>query len=220
MSTAPLRVALLIGSTRKGSNGLGLASWVTSAFNVRAASHSPQVPIDLVPVDFTATSYTLGPLTDDIVPAGIKSSAGYPSPAIQKWSEFVNSCSGFIVISPQYNWGYPGELKNALDHLFNEWHGKPVSLITYGGRGGGKSGDQLRQVLKGGLDMNVIDVKTEIALPQEYIRTSVRVSPTVTFDAPEGKDSWLQLYSTALTESLDGLLDAVTPPKAQDAPAQ
>jgi len=215
MSIAPIRIALLIGSTRKGSNGLGLASWVTSALNARAASHSPSVPIEVIPVDFTSTSTSLGPLVDDIVPAGIKSAEGYPNAAVQKWSEFISSCSGFIVLSPQYNWGYPGELKNALDHIFNEWHGKPVSLVTYGGHGGNKCGDQLRQVLKGGLDMDLIEVRTEIALPREYIRSGVRISPTVTFDAPEGKDAWLQQYSTPLTESLDALLDAVTTAKAQ-----
>jgi len=44
-----------------------------------------------------------------------------------------------------------------LDHLFNEWGGKPVLVVTYGGRGGGKCEEQLKVVLSGGLKMKVIE---------------------------------------------------------------
>ncbi len=43
---------------------------------------------------------------------------------------------------PQYNWGYPAVLKNALDYLYREWRDKPASFITYGTRGGTKAAEQ------------------------------------------------------------------------------
>ncbi len=52
-----------------------------------------------------------------------------------------------MVISPQYNFGYPAGLKNAIDYLYAEWRGKPGLLVSYGARGGGQSYDQLAQVL-------------------------------------------------------------------------
>jgi NAD(P)H-dependent FMN reductase len=52
-------------------------------------------------------------------------------------------------VTPQYNWGYPAVLKNAIDHLYKEWHGKPEMIVTYGGHGGHggtKCAAQLRQI--------------------------------------------------------------------------
>jgi NAD(P)H-dependent FMN reductase len=54
---------------------------------------------------------------------------------------------GFLFVFPEYNWGYPGVLKNALDYLYDEWRGKPASLFTYGTRGGNKAAAQFVIVL-------------------------------------------------------------------------
>ncbi|MFT4246255.1 MAG: NAD(P)H-dependent oxidoreductase [Micrococcaceae bacterium] len=42
----------------------------------------------------------------------------------------------FALLFPQYNWGYPAVLKNALDYLYAEWAHKPVSIMCYGNHGG------------------------------------------------------------------------------------
>jgi NAD(P)H-dependent FMN reductase len=65
------------------------------------------------------------------------------------WSRTVESYDGFILVFPQYNWGYPAPLKNALDFLYHEWVGKPVSYVTYGSRGGNKGAEQIQGVLQG-----------------------------------------------------------------------
>ena len=54
-----------------------------------------------------------------------------------------------MFLTPQYNWSYPAALKNALDHLYREWHDKPALIISYGHRGGGRAADHLQQVLQG-----------------------------------------------------------------------
>ena len=51
-----------------------------------------------------------------------------------------------LLLSAQYNWGYPAALKNAIDYLYHEWKGKPAAIISYGTRGGGKAAEQLKQV--------------------------------------------------------------------------
>ncbi len=35
-----------------------------------------------------------------------------------------------IVVSPEYNSGYPAALKNALDLLYDEWYHKPIGLVS------------------------------------------------------------------------------------------
>lgn len=68
----------------------------------------------------------------------------------------MQSYDGFLFVLPQYNWGYPAVLKNALDSLYREWRDKPASFITHGTRGGIKAAEQLTGVLQG-LHMRVLD---------------------------------------------------------------
>ncbi|HUB84883.1 MAG TPA: NAD(P)H-dependent oxidoreductase, partial [Rhizomicrobium sp.] len=72
------------------------------------------------------------------------------------------------IVTPQYNWGYPAPLKNALDHLFDEWKNKPLLLITYGGHGGGKCAKQLRSVAKG-LHMKTVWTSPALVLTRAQI---------------------------------------------------
>ncbi|KZO90369.1 flavo protein [Calocera viscosa TUFC12733] len=216
--SAPIRIAVLIGSTRKGSNGKGISHWVSSGLTAVAAAHTEKVAVEVIPVDLTSATYKLGPIYEDIVPAGIKDPKDYIDPLIVNWSKFISSCSGFVVVSPQYNWGYPGELKNAFDHLFNEWVGKPIAIVTYGGRGGGKAGEQLRQVTGGGMDMKLVEERVEIKLPREYISGTLRVASNASIShhgTAEDKDSWLQEYQKPLEEAMEALVTAVTAPKAE-----
>lgn len=82
------------------------------------------------------------------------------------WSRQVSALEGFVLIFPQYNWGYPAPLKNALDFLYAEWAGKPVGMITYGTRGGGKAADQMTSVLTG-LHTRLLTGNVRISLPDE-----------------------------------------------------
>lgn len=63
------------------------------------------------------------------------------------WSETVKSSDAVVVITPQYNGGYPASVKNAIDFLYAEWRDKPFLVISYGSRGGPKSNAQLTEVL-------------------------------------------------------------------------
>ena len=42
----------------------------------------------------------------------------------------VKSSDGIIIVTPEYNGDYPASLKNILDLLYYEWHGKPISVCT------------------------------------------------------------------------------------------
>jgi len=69
-----------------------------------------------------------------------------------------------VFVTPQYNWGYPAVLKNAIDYLFNEWKGKSAMIVSYGGHGGGKAASQLRQVLNG-VHMEVAETMPGLTFP-------------------------------------------------------
>ncbi|RLN58468.1 hypothetical protein BBJ29_004610 [Phytophthora kernoviae] len=125
----------------------------------------------------------IGPVTDPVIAAAIPAGEPqeYADPAVQAWSRTITVAPAIVVLTPQYNWGYPGHLKNLFDHLYTEWAGKRVVLVTYGGHNGSKCADQLQQVLTGGLHMEVIG-NVGISLPKEFIRSTARVDAT---NAPE-----------------------------------
>ncbi len=76
-----------------------------------------------------------------------------------------------MFVTPQYNWGYPAALKNAIDHLYREWADKPAVIVSYGGHGGGKCGAQLREVLAG-LKLRTVATCPELTLPRTLIEAN------------------------------------------------
>jgi NAD(P)H-dependent FMN reductase len=59
--------------------------------------------------------------------------------------ERIGACDGFIVVTPEYNHGYPAPLKELIDSVGAEWHAKPVAFVSYGGVSGGlRAVEQLR----------------------------------------------------------------------------
>ncbi len=56
----------------------------------------------------------------------------HPSPT-EKMLEFSNrvkNADGVLIVTPEYNGGYPAALKNVVDLLYEEWHRKPVAIST------------------------------------------------------------------------------------------
>lgn len=47
----------------------------------------------------------------------------------QKWRKKVEQSDGFVLIVPEYNHSFPGELKLLLDSAFKEYAGKPVGIV-------------------------------------------------------------------------------------------
>jgi chromate reductase, NAD(P)H dehydrogenase (quinone) len=63
--------------------------------------------------------------------ADIQNSTGFPAP-VQKLADAIRAADGVIINTPEYNFGVPGGLKNAIDwvsRLQNQpFIGKPVAL--------------------------------------------------------------------------------------------
>jgi NAD(P)H-dependent FMN reductase len=125
-----------MGSTRAGRLCPKIAAWV-----IAVARASTKLNYELVDL----ADWHL-PMTDE---PHIPALGGYTQAHTRAWSDKVARSGAILIVTPQYNWGYPAPLKNAMDHLYKEWNGKPVAIVTYGGHGGGKCAAQLRQVTKG-----------------------------------------------------------------------
>lgn len=53
-----------------------------------------------------------------------------PLAAASEFAEKVRHADGVIIITPEYNGGYPASLKNVVDLLTDEWNKKPVAICT------------------------------------------------------------------------------------------
>ncbi|MFJ5780171.1 NADPH-dependent FMN reductase [Streptomyces sp. NPDC093094] len=64
------------------------------------------------------------------------------------WSATVDRADAFVMVTPEYNYGYSAVTKNALDYLCHEWADKAVGFVSYGGVGAGtRAVQQLKQVV-------------------------------------------------------------------------
>ena len=132
-----MHVQIIIGSVRAIRICDQIVSWV---MNLLA---------DLPGFTFELVDLRDWPLPMDAEPSQPKHGLGYLQSATRAWSAKIASGDAYVFLSPQYNWGYPAALKNALDHLYHEWGGKPALIVSYGARGGVKAAAQLREVLTG-----------------------------------------------------------------------
>ena len=83
------------------------------------------------------------------IPSQITDHTKYDHAHTISWSLEVQAHNAFIFVVPQYNWGYPAVVKNAIDYLYHEWKGKAAMVVSYGSHGGGKCNGQLKEVLRG-----------------------------------------------------------------------
>jgi NAD(P)H-dependent FMN reductase len=134
------KVLVIVGSTRARRIAPQIAAWVADVGRKTIAGEIEVVDLKDWPL----------PMDDEpAVPAAISAGDGYAFEHTRAWSRKIAGAKAFVFVTPQYNWGYPAPLKNALDHLYHEWSGKPAMIVAYGSRGGGKCARQLRQVLNG-----------------------------------------------------------------------
>lgn len=53
-----------------------------------------------------------------------------PDGRVLDFASSVKAADGVIVVTPEYNGGYPASIKNAVDLLYDEWYKKPVGIAT------------------------------------------------------------------------------------------
>src|SRR3989442_14873994 len=68
----------------------------------------------------------------------------YNKPHTKVWAAKIGSFDGYVFVTPEYNHGISGALKNAIDFLFREWNDKAAGFVSYGGAGGARAVEQLR----------------------------------------------------------------------------
>src|SRR5207253_4548518 len=118
-----LRIAIIIGSTRPGRNGEAVAKWVYKVAQKRSDAEFELVDIK----DFDL------PLLDEPMPPIM---GQYSKPHTKAWAAKIDSFDAYVFVTPEYNHGISGALKNAIDFLFDECNNKVAGCVSYGSVGG------------------------------------------------------------------------------------
>lgn len=146
---------IIWGSSRQGRKGGLVTDWVKN-----------QVGADgRFEVDFVDLRTLSLPFFDEpISPFSMQSLDDYTHPEGRAWAERVQLAEALIIVTPEYNHGPPGVLKNTLDWVGPPWKDKPVGLISYGGISGGtRAVEQLRLIT---IELGLINIANAIHFPR------------------------------------------------------
>src|SRR5579862_3517724 len=129
-------IPIIAGSTRRDRQSIKVARFVLARLRSREGISTEL--LDLLEYNFPIMEERLHRRDD-------------PPPRLQEFGDKIGRADAVIIVSPEYNNGYPGVLKNALDYLLPEYERKPIGIATVsaGGHGGITCLAQLRLVTIG-----------------------------------------------------------------------
>lgn len=144
MHETPIKLAVIVASTRQERRGGHIAKWFTQQAELQVA-----FKVDLIDLAEVALSLdqSTTPSFDDVRTA-------------------LKAAEAFVVVTPEYNHSFPAPLKALIDLSGNQWHAKPVGFVSYGGLSGGvRAVEQLRPVLA---EMHATTIRNTVALPNVW----------------------------------------------------
>src|SRR6202050_3533336 len=141
-------IAIILGSTRPGRRGEGVAKWAYEIAQLRTDA-------DFELIDLA--DYPLPHLDEPMPPA----MGQYQNQHTQEWAATIARFDGFVFVTPEYNHSTSGVLKNAIDYLFAEWNNKRMGVVSYGVVGGARAAEHLRLIAG---ELQMADVRTNVAL--------------------------------------------------------
>src|SRR4029079_1143511 len=128
--------------------GESVAKWVYELAKQRADAEFELVDIQ----DFNL------PLLDEPVPPSM---GQYSKQHTKTWAAKIDSFDGYVFVTPEYNHGICGSLKNAIDFVYREWNNKAAGFVGYGSAGGARAVEHLRLVMA---EVQVATVRNQVAL--------------------------------------------------------
>ena len=183
-------ILIIIGTTRDGRVSEPIARWFKSVTDAEPAATFEIVDLkDWSLPFFNAPSPQMGRYTSDIQ---------------TRWGAKIASADGYVVVTAEYNHGYPADLKNALDYVYHEWGYKPMTFLSYGNAGGARAVEQLRQVA---VELNAVPIRNQVAI---NVRPTTLIDEHGAFDGTQFEGAarrtleQLLWWATALQPAREG----------------
>jgi len=164
LAMSALKIKVIVGSTRANRFSEKPAQWIFGLATAR-----PDLDVELLDL----RDYPL-PFFEEALPPGLAKDE-YANPAVVKWRDKIREADGFIICTPEYNHGYPAVLKNALDYVYLAWSRKAVAFVSWGGAGGTRGVEQLRQVA---VELDMAPLRTAVHIPNPWFITDIAAIDT------------------------------------------
>jgi NAD(P)H-dependent FMN reductase len=145
-------ISVIIGSTRQGRFSEKPAQWIFQHLKKRGDVAARLLDLRDFPMPFfdqPATPATPG-------------RPAYENEIVQRWTAAIAQSDGFVFVTPEYNYGPPAVLKNAIDWVYPEWNRKAACFVSYGSAGGARSVQQLRQVA---IEVQLAPIRSSVHIP-------------------------------------------------------
>jgi NAD(P)H-dependent FMN reductase len=144
----PIKVGLIYGSARQGRFCDTVARWTE-----RELGLSGNFSVDII-----------DPATH--ARAKRQESSQHEAGNFRSLRAQLNEADAFVVVTPEYNHGYPAALKELIDSAGEEWYAKPVAFVSYGGVSGGlRAVEQLRQVFA---ELHVVSIRDSVSFQNAW----------------------------------------------------
>ncbi len=141
---------IIVCSTRPGRVGPAVADWIH-----QVARENEKFEPHLVDL----ASFAL-PVFDEPEHPRLQK---YQHAHTKAWSASVNAADAFVFVMPEYNFGPPSALLNAMNYLVREWQCKPAAFVSYGGMSGGIRAVQVTKQLL--TTLKVMPMLEAVAIP-------------------------------------------------------
>lgn len=146
--TEPTRLTIILGSAREGRYCDTVFRWVLAEIG-----SSTDFVVDVI----DPASLDLGSL-----------GRGNGGESVAALRQRIDEADAFLVVTPEYNHGYPAALKAVIDSAYIEWQAKPVAFISYGGISGGlRAVEQLRLVFA---ELHAVTLRDSVSFPIPWRR--------------------------------------------------
>jgi len=193
-----IKIKIILGTTRKGRFGDKPAHWILDE-----ARALPDVEVELLDL----RDYPLPHFDEPASPMWKKGQ--YDDESVQRWADRIADGDAFVIVSPEYNHGYPAVLKNAIDYIYPEWVNKPVGFVSYGNAGGARAVEQLRQVA---IEMQMWPIRSAIHIPVAVylavMHESVPANPELFKPLKEGRVNQVERFFRELLWAARALKNA------------
>lgn len=144
-----LQIAVLVASTREGRLAPVVVDWLLRECHLE--DHGRIDVIDLAVTPLPAVQQEKPVFTGE-----------YATEAVKAFAARIDAADAFVVVTPEYNHGYPASLKLAIDSVGREWIAKPVAFVSYGGLAGGvRAIEQLRLVFA---ELYAVTIRNSVSL--------------------------------------------------------
>jgi NAD(P)H-dependent FMN reductase len=145
-------ISVIVGSTREGRFSEKPAKWIFAHLKKREGVDARLLDLRDFPM----------PFFDQPVTPATPGRPAFKHEVVRKWTAAIAQSDGFVVVTPEYNYGPAAVLKNAIDWVYPEWHRKAACFVSYGSAMGVRGVQQLRQTV---IELQLAPIRSSVHIP-------------------------------------------------------